>query len=121
MLPLDVKAYLSDLMEKTYSRSALELLANKFGVEPNGMNKLQIAQDFLSKVREQREKELIGRVIYDARKRADLDEEVCELLSEFERILESTLFLKVDENRNVVPIVEPLIKPDMGKERGFLE
>ena len=58
MLPLEVRAYLSELIETTYTRSEIENLANKFGVEAAGRNKLLLAKDFLSKLSEKREIEL---------------------------------------------------------------
>jgi hypothetical protein len=120
MLPIEVRAYLAELMERTYTRTQLELLAEKFGATGLGRNKLLLAKDILSKISEEKEKELIQKVILDARK-LDAMKEIEESLNEFERILESALFLRIDESGNIVPIVEPSIKPDFEKEKGYLE
>ena len=121
LLPLEVRAYLSELIETTYTRSEIENLANKFGVEASERNKLLLAKDFLSKLYERREIELIENVVYDAMKRSEWNRDLPRLLREFARVLESTMFYGIDENGNVVPIVEPSIKPDIVKERGYIE
>ena len=121
MLSLEVRAYMSELLENTYTRSEIENLANKFGVVAYGRNKLLLAKDFLSRLPEGREKELIEKTVSDAMKRAEWNESLIENLEELARILESTMFYRIDERGKIVPIVEPSIKPDVGKERGFLE
>ena len=112
---------MSELLENTYTRTEIENLANKFGVIAFGRNKLQLAKDFLSRLSERRENELIERAVSDAMKRSEWNESLIENLEEFARILESTMFYRLDERGKIVPIVEPSIKPDLGKEKGFLE
>lgn len=120
MLPLDVRASLAELIENVYTRAQLELLANKFGIEPRGNNKLTLAKDFLSKLPKDREKELIEKVILDAR-RARWNSDVCRILPEFERVLEGSMLCSVDKDGRVTPIVEPSIKPDIEKQKGLIE
>lgn len=120
MLPLEVKACLTELLEKVYTKTQLRRLANKFGIVLEGQWKRHLSEDLLSKIPEEKEKELIQKVILEARKKTVL-EDVKESLEELERFLESVMFLKVDRSGEIIPIVEPSITPDMDKEKGFLE
>jgi len=125
MLPLDVRACLSDLMAIVYTRTIMELLANKFGVMPEGENKLKVAMDFLSKIPPERELELVQKVVRDARETvarggygSDL---VHEKLGELERVLEVSMLMYADSHGNISPIVETSIRPDVEEQKGYLQ
>lgn len=116
MLPLAVRAYLVDLLQ-VYSRRELENLVNKFGIECKGISKFEIAKNFLSKLPEGRESELIEKVISKVGRRGEFRE----LIRDFERALSSELLWEIDARGKVSPLVEPLIKPDVDKEKGSIE
>lgn len=121
MLLTEVKAHLTGLLMKTYTKGDMRLLAGKLGIPSlQGIWKRHLAEDLLSKVPNDKENELIQRVICDARK-LRANEEINEALAELEPILETMLHIKVDKNGRIVPTVEPSIKLDFEKEKGFLE
>ena len=125
MLPLDVRACLSDLMVSVYTRTEMELLANKFSVMPVGQNKLKVAMDFLSKIAPERELEVVQKVVGEARKivrRGGYESEyVWKKLSESERVLEVSMLMYVDSQGNISPIVETSIRPDIEEQKGYLQ
>lgn len=125
MLPLDVRACLSDLMAILYTRTQMELIANKFGVMPEGPNKLKVAMDFLSKITSERELEVVQKVVRDAREIIMLGgynrDVVQEKLSELERTLEVSMLMYVDSAGNISPIVETSIRPDVEEQKGYLQ
>ena len=125
MLPLDVRACLSDLMVNVYTRTEMELLANKFGVMPLGQNKLKVAMDFLSKIAPERELEVVRKVVLDARGIVShggyYSDVVKKKLGELERVLEVSMLMYVDSQGNISPIVETSIRPNIEEQKGYLQ
>jgi len=124
MLPLDVRACLSDLMSVVYTRTNIELLANKLNIEPAGENKFKVAMDFVSKLSGANELKVVQRVVQDARRYisvSDYEGAAEEKLRELEMALEVSLLIIVDSDGVVVPVVEESIKPDMEKGKSYLK
>lgn len=124
MLPLDVRACLSDLMSALYSRTNIELLANKLNIEPEGENKFKVAMDFLSRISGANELKVVQKVVQDARKYirvGDYEGAVEEKLGELEMSLEVSLLIIVDSDGVVLPVVEESIKPDLEERKSYLQ
>ncbi len=124
MLPLDVRACLSDLMSALYSRTNIELMANKLNIEPEGENKFKVAMNFSSRISGANELKVVQKVVQDARKYiivSDYDGAVEEKLFELEMALEVSLLITVGSDGVVSPVVEESIKPDLVERKSYLQ
>jgi len=122
-LPLDVRACLSDLMSSLYSRTNIELMANKLNIEPEGENKFKVAMDFSSRISGANELKVVQKVVQDAHKYiivSDYDGAVEEKLIELGMALEVSLLITVNSNGVVSPFVEASIKPDLEEKKSYL-
>jgi len=131
MLPRPVLGYLAEVISFLYTRSQLEVLCLQFDVEPQGVNKLEMALNLCYKCPEDREIELIERVIKDYQE-FSMDDARIVAIRYYEgfdpevrfqgllRALETEMLYQVNENGKLSPIVEQEVKHKLLEERAFV-
>jgi len=132
MLPRPVIGYLAEVISFLYTKSQLEVLCLQFDVQPQGANKLEMALNLCYKCPEDREIELIERVIKDYRD-FSLDDARIEAIRYYEgfdpevrfrgllRALETEMLYQVNEDGKLSPIVEQEVKERLLEERAFVK